>query len=363
MNRLDNGIYTHNQMDKILKSNRDVKYRFELLDKNNIALGEVSATGNINFNAETEIMRCANLEIKDIKDIDYVNARVKIYMQVKTPTGYLEYPLGVFLIASPSRQSTGTSITRSLECYDFAQILKEDKFTSRYFIVKGQNYVQAVISILESSMLFNHDITASQLATNIDFEFEIGTSKLEAINKLLKSINYTPIWFDENGCARSSVYVSPTNRVEEYSYITDNDSIIFSGASQNIDTFNLPNIIVRYTDNVETNFLHAVWRNDNPSSKLSTVSRGRNIVDIASVSDIANQSTLEQYVARLADEQSLYEQIIFNTATMPHHTYMDCLRVKNKELGINDAYIEYEWDLELSNGGKMNHKCRKLVNL
>lgn len=363
MIRLDKNNYTHEQINKILKSNRVIKYRFELLDKNNIALGDISATGNINFNAECEIMRCASLDIKEINDIDYVNARIKPYMQVRTPSGYIEYPLGVFLIASPSRQSNGTSITRSLECYDFAQILKEDKFTSRYYIYKGLNYVQAVVNILESSKLFSYDITASELTTNVDIEFEIGTSKLEAINMLLKSINYTPIWFDENGTAKSSVYVSPSNRIEEYSYLTDSESIIFSGSQQNIDTFNLPNIIVRYTENPESNFLRAVWRNDNPSSKLSTITRGRNIVDITSVSDIANQATLEQYVRRLADEQSLYEQISFNTATMPHHTYMDCLRVENKELGINDTYIEYEWDLELVIGGKMNHKCRKMVTL
>lgn len=363
MNRLDSGIYTHNQINKFLKSNRAIKYRFELLDKNNIALGEVSATGNINFNADCEIMRCASLSIKEINDIDYVNARIKPYMQVNTPSGYLNYSLGVFLIASPNRQSNGTSIIRSLECYDFAQILKEDKFKSRYFIAKGQLYTQAVINILESAKLFNHDITVSQLTTNLDIEFEIGTSKLEAINKLLKAINYTPLWFDENGTAKSSVYVSPKNRIEEYSYITDKESIVFSGANQNIDTFNLPNIIVRYTDNIETGFLRATWINDKPSSKLSTITRGRNIVDIASVSDIANQTTLDQYVKRLADEQSLYEQISFYTAIMPHHTYMDCLRIENKELGVNDTYIEYEWDLELDIGGRMNHKCRKLVSL
>lgn len=363
MNRLDKYIYTHDQIDKILKSNRAIKYRFELLDKNNIALGEISATGNINFNAECEIMRCSTLSIKEINDIDYVNSRIKVYMQVRTPSGYIEYSLGVFLIASPSRQSTGTSITRSLECYDFAQILKEDKFTSRYYIAKGLNYVQSVISILESAKLFSHDITVSQLTTNVDIEFDIGISKLEAINMLLKAVNYTPLWFDENGTAKSSVYISPINRIEEYSYITDKESIIFSGASQNIDTFNLPNTIIRYTDNPETGFLRASWINNNPSSKLSTISRGRNIVDIASVSDIANQSTLEQYVKRLADEQSLYEQVSFDTATMPHHTYMNCLRIENKELGINDTYIEYEWDLELTVGGKMNHKCRKLVSL
>lgn len=364
MIRLDNDAYTHEQMDKILKSNRRIKYRAELLDKNNISLGSIDViNGNINFNAECEITRCANLTIKDNPNIDYINARVKIYMDIMTPLGYKSYPMGVFLIASPSRISDGMRITRQLECYDFAQILKEDKFTSRYFVAKGQMYIQSIIAILESAKLFNHDIMMSQLKTTIDIEFEIGTSKLDAINTLLKSINFTPLWFDGEGVAKSSVYINPSKRVEEYSYLTDRESITFVGVEQNIDTFNLPNMIVRYTDNPEGDFLRATWVNNNPSSKLSTVSRGRNIVDISSVSDIANQSTLEQYVARLADEQSLYEQISFNTATMPHHGYCDCLRIENKELDIYDSYIEYEWSMNLQIGAKMNHKCRKLVSL
>lgn len=364
MIRLDNDAYTHEQMDKILKSNRRVKYRAELLDKNNISLGEVDViSGNINFNAECEIMRCANLTIKDNPNTDYINARVKIYMDIMTPLGYKSYPLGVFLIAAPNRKSDGMRITRQLECYDFTQILKEDKFTSRYFIPKGQLYTQAIVTILESAKIFAHDITASQLTVSTDIEFEIGTSKLEAINTLLKSINYTPIWFDSEGVAKSSVYINPGNRVEEYNYSTDRQSITFVGVEQNIDTFNLPNQITRYTDNPEGDFLKASWVNSNPSSKLSIISRGRNIVDIASVSDIANQATLEQYVRRLADEQSLYEQINFNTAIMPHHAYMDCLGIENKELDINDTYIEYEWSIDLEIGAKMNHKCRKLVSL
>lgn len=364
MIRLNNDVYTHDQMDSILKSNRRVKYRVDLLDKNNISLGEVDLiSGNINFNAECEIMRCANLSIRDNNNIDYINARIKIYMDIMTPLGYKSYPLGAFLIASPNRISDGMRITRQLECYDFAQILKEDKFTSRYFVAKGQMYIQVINAILESAKLFNHDITPSQLTTNIDIEFEIGTSKLDAINTLLKSLNYTPIWFDSEGVAKSSIYINPSNRVEEYSYLTDRESITFVGVEQNIDTFNLPNMIVRYTDNPEGDFLRATWVNNNPSSKLSTITRGRNIVNISSVDDIANQSTLEQYVKRLADEQSLYEQINFNTAIMPHHTYCDCLRIENKELNINDSYIEYEWSIDLKINGKMNHKCRRLVSL
>lgn len=363
MNRLDNEYYSHEQMDKLLKSNRSITYKSQLLDNNNVPLGDITASGTINFSANCEIMRIANLEVKEYKDIDFINNRIKTYMVVNTPLGKVEYPLGVFLIASPDRETNGMSITRNLECYDYAQILKEDKFTNRYMIAKGQLYTNAINTLLESALLFNHDIFVSPLTIPTDIEFEIGTSKLDAINQLLKAINYTPLWFDENGVAKSSVYVSPSMRISEYTYSTDNESIVFQEVKESLDTFNIPNKIVRYTDNPEGAFLRAEWVNNNPSSKLSTVSRRRNIVDIESVSDIANQSTLDQYVQRIAEEQMLYQEINFDTAIMPHHTYNNCLKIVNKDLGINSTYIETEWNINLEVGGRMNHICRKLVNI
>lgn len=365
MNRLDIKNYTHDQMDKILKSNRQIRYKFELLDKNEIPIKEISATGSINFNSTTDIMSQASFEVNELEleNIDLINARIKPFMQVMTPKGYVDYPLGVYLISSPNRNSDGVTITRSLECYDKSLILDEDKFTTRYFIAKGQQYTQVINNILESAKIFNHDITQSLLTTNVDIEYEIGTSKLEAINTLLKSINYTPIWFDCNGYARASVYVSPSMRNDEYSYITDDDSITLAGVNQDIDTMNIPNIIIRYTDNPEGNYLYYKYVNDNPSSRLSTISRGRNIVDCATVSDIANQSTLEQYVKRLVDDSTLYETISFDTAVMPHHDYNNCLRIQNDDIGLDSVYIEYDWTINLEIGGKMNHKCKRLVNL
>ena len=281
MNRLDNGIYGHSQMDKILKSNRRIKYRFDLLDKNEIAIKEISATGSINFNATADIKTGASFEVNEyeLQGIDLVNTRIKPYMCVMTPMGYVEYPLGVYLISNPNRRSDGISVRRQLECYDKCVVLDEDKFTSRYFIPRGQLYTQAINAILESAKIFNHGITASQLTVSTDKEFEIGTTKLSAINQLLSAINYTPIWFDCNGYARSSVYVSPKMRNEEYSYLADEQSITFLGVEQNIDTFNVPNVIIRYTNNPEGEYLYAKYVNDNPSSKLSTISRGRNVVD------------------------------------------------------------------------------------
>ena len=60
-------------------------------------------------------------------------------------------------------------------------------------------------------------------------EFEIGTTKLSAINKLLGEINYTQLVVDEYGYFVSSQYRSPSERVAEYTYKDDNMSILAHG--------------------------------------------------------------------------------------------------------------------------------------
>ena len=103
--------------------------------------------------------------------------------------------------------------------------------------------------------------------------------------------------------------------------------------------------------------------NDDPLSKLSTVSRGRTLVDVQAVSDIADSETLAAYTAREAAEKKIYQKITFDTATMPNHESFDCLYIVNKDLGVQGKYVELSWTLDMKVGGKMQHTCRRAVSI
>ena len=103
--------------------------------------------------------------------------------------------------------------------------------------------------------------------------------------------------------------------------------------------------------------------NDNPNSKLSTVSRGRVITDIESVRDIADKSSLDAYVQRIMAEKKVYQKLIFETLNMPMHETNDCLYVDVNSLGAYGKFIETAWEMNLTIGGKMRHVCRKAVSI
>lgn len=365
MKNLSQNGYTHDEVVEMLTaSNRVVDYEYELLDKNESHLGMVTVTdASIDFDSTALVMGAGAFNIKEVSAIDYLDARIKPYFKLKTPKGWLRYPLGVFLIEAPTRKSDGRKITRRCQAYDKSIILREDKFEERFRVAAGTGYTQAVANILGEVGLINARIIHSDLAVVTDIEFASGTTKLDAINSLLTAINYNPIHFDSSGHPIVDPYIVAEERAPEFSYLTNNKSIVFPGAEENLDAFGCANVITRYLTTPEREVLTATYINSSPESKLSTVSRGRRIVDVAPVSDIANQATLNAYVKRVALEQSLYKTIYFDSAVMPMHEYLECLNLSNSELGSNGKYIETGWSMELEVGGHMKHICRKAVVL
>ena len=356
--------YTWDEVLALLKTSRTVTYGFDILDKNDVAIGEVhSPDCKIFNNTDATIQRSCSLTIIEDKEIDFASERLRPYMKLKTETGMLVYPLGVFLMSSPQRQAQGGAVKRTVECYDKMQILNDDRFDTRYTVPAGTSYTAAVANIVLSAGINMVNITPSQLETVTALEFPIGTSKLAACNELLAAINYYPLYADSYGVVRSKAYELPDGRSIDAFYATDKASIIQPGAQEELDIFGAPNKIVRYLENAERQFMISSVTNDDPNSKLSTVSRGRVITDIASVSDIANQGSLDAYVARVMAESKVYQKIVFETLNMPNHEYNDCLYIEDKELDIAGKYTEISWEMDLWTGGRMKHQCRKAVGL
>lgn len=348
-----------------LHSNRKVSFRYDLLNFDEIKIGElVGEDGSINFSSLAEIKRRGKFNFKEneLNDIDWLNDRVR---PVFILNDEYEFPLGSFIISAPSREAKRGNIFRTVDAYDSTLVLREDKFINRYMIPRGYNYVTAIEQIINSAGVWKLDITPSDLVLNTDREFEIGTTKLNAVNSLLQEINYTSIWVDHMGTIISKPYVLPSDREVEYTYSNDDMSIIKADtASEELDLFEVPNIWVVVASNPESEVLSSVWVNDNAGSPTSTIRRRRNIVDYRQIEDVANQQVLDDYVKRLAYEGSnTFGKFIFSTAIMPHHSYMDCLFCDYSKLNVKNKYIETSWDMDLRVGGTMRHTTRRVIQI
>jgi hypothetical protein len=303
--------------------------------------------------------------VPEATEIDYLSDRIKPHMEIRMRDGnWIDFPLGVFLLSTPTRHDEVNGVYRDIEAYDGLIILDDDKFTSRYNIPAGTKYTKAVEDILKGAGITRFNIADKGDTLSNDKEFKIGTSKLQAVNELLSAINYTPIWVDANGYFTAFQYVSPADRREDYTYADDELSIIYNGMEEELDLTETANSWVVTQSNPEKEPLVSTKVNDNPDSPTSTVNMGRTIVDFREVDDIADQATLDAYVERIAFEASqVFGKLKFKTALMPFHEYSDVLRVKYDSLKIDYRFSETAWKMKLEAGGEMEHEVRRVVNI
>lgn len=348
---------------------RETKFRYDLLNKFDIKIGELdfATGGNISFNSDANIKKIGSFKIREneSRDIDWLNDRIKPYFCIKVNGVWLEYSLGIFIVSTPRKEKKGSYFYRSMDAYDSTVILTEDKFLVRQVFNKDRYYTDVINDIINTAGIWKINIPASPLKLGMAKEFEMGTSKLDAVNSLLKELNYTSLWVDNNGALTASPYQFPVTRTAEYVYANDDLSIITpDDSAEELDLFNVPNIWVITASNPEKLPLSSRYVNSARDSITSTVNRGRNIVHVENIDDIADQATLNNFTSRRAyDTSNVYSTFTFNTALMPHHTFEDCLFISHSEYDINAKYIEKSWSMDLALGGKMTHNCKKVIQI
>lgn len=335
-----------------------LEYKFYLCDNydNVIDVLEVKDDFAITHNMNSTIKRTLELTILDMT-IDLLNKRIKPCVIAENT----EFPLGIFCIESPTKELKNNVVTRKIKGYDKTVILRDDCLLENLFFPNGTIVTNAIKEIIYGSGIRKVDITTSDKILNRDYEFLIGTSRLEIVNTLLEYINYTSIYFGNSGFAEAEDYILPTDREIDFNYITNSISIIKTDRTLELDLFNVPNVFIAISSNGESESLTSIYINDNPNSKVSTVSRGRNITKIYEVSDIANQETLDSYVRRLAyNYTATYEKIVFSTSIIPLHENGNCLYIDDDFGGIRGNYIETSWTIR---NGEMEHNARKVVSI
>lgn len=250
MIKLDENVINKLHM---INGSREINFRYDFFNYDEIKIGELdSVGGRLGLNSLAQIKRNGSFNFKEneLRDKDWLNDKVQ---PVFILNNKYEFPLGVFTISSPTRKLKRKSIYREVEAYDTTLILLEDKFDTRYRILKDTNYVTAITQIINSAGMWKVNIPSIDVRIKTDREFELGTSKLEAVNYLLKEINYTSVWVDQIGNITANTYILPNNRYIEYSYKNDEMSIILPDTGvEEIDLFNVANKWVVVATNPET---------------------------------------------------------------------------------------------------------------
>ena len=351
-------------------NSRRVSFRYDLLDKNDIKIGQLDGiSGKIDFGEFNAIKRSARFSINEYlqHEIDYLSHEIEPWFILHMPGGgVVEWPLGVFLLESPNRVIRGKTSGREIGAYDRTIVIEEDKFTERYFIAEGTNYVGAIVKMLNESGITRINITPSPMELREDREIPAGEKKKDAINTLLSEINYKSIGADERGVLFSAPYIEPSLRPVTQIYSAKRESIIDPGFTLGWELAGKANVFTRVVRNLGgASELISTFANDSPLSPLSTINRGRRIPDYQEIDDIPDQASLDVYVKRAAIEaSSVYNPITFGTALMPTHGSADTLFCEFPTVFEGaQKFEETAWGLDLRFDGLMTHEARRVTAL
>ncbi|GAK09016.1 hypothetical protein JCM19038_2827 [Geomicrobium sp. JCM 19038] len=278
-------------------------------------------------------------------------------------SGYAEFPLGVFLLSTPQREYQGSNRYRNIAAFDKLQILVDDGFTSRFIANQNELVTDVVRKIMTDAGISKINLERSDVRFPTWMDWSPDVSRLEVVNDLLRIINYDPVYVDEYGYFISRPHRNPDQRGSEYTYETDQLSVIGEGATVTEDTFDIPNEWVGIVSEPDRVPLTYTYQNTNPDSPTSIPNRGRKKTSYIDV-DAVDLASLQGIVQKQAFEDSqIFTEMQFNTALMPHHSYNDVFTVRHDPLGINARFQETGWQMPLSAGAMMTHTVKQIIRM
>lgn len=354
-------------LESLRSSSRKMRYEYIITDQYGTPIGMADIVdGNVTFDSTRQVMRTFSGTIRrnDLVKLESIDYRLVPYMILDMDSESYRWPLGLFII-QPEVNHIGYQTYVRIQGYDMGKVALDWKTDRREYVAAGTMYTSNVAYMLDEMYTDTADIQQSLKTQMYDFEWDIGTDRLTIINDMLTGINYNPLHFTETGRPIVDEYIEPALRDITMYYTTENQSVIVDGITRNSNMFDVPNVFVRYTENIDAVYTISVYENNDTSSPYSIPNRGRRIVDSESVNNSdADQTTMDAYVRRVAIEKSqAAETLTFTTLNMPWHGYRDVMMLFVPEYNISGKYVETGWSMSLTNGGLMTHNVQKAVSV
>src|SRR5690606_2446751 len=321
------GIYAPPAGDP-LAGRRTERVRVELLDDQDRlrgTLGGVQVGGTVELNVNRPIRGGGNLVLTrelnadpwpmpdgelllDLADVDWFRDRIRIWWEVQDgPT----WPLGTFIISSPSDQYQDGWVSKPVELLDKLAVLQQDAVPRSYSLEAGTVVTAAIANLILEAGETAMAITDSEATLPNGAVWPPGTPRLSIINDLLDSINYFSLWTDGMSRYRAAPYVRPDARPPSYQFRQGDLAIHSPEWQREQDLYSVPNRVVLVTQgSAEEEALVSVYPESEEESDallgpLGYTGRGRWITMTEEGVEAVSQEALDSLARqRLLDQVS-----------------------------------------------------------
>lgn len=342
---------------------REIAYKIKIL-RNNASVStlewDADDAPSVDMDSEAEIK--SSLQGTFLINPDY--DPLKDELQPVIVTDGQETPLGVYACATPSYSGEGSSRRMTIEAYDRCWKVQSTRTEAVLHFSAGTKYMAAIDQLLTGAGISLIMRTDSEAVFPADREdWDIGTDYLTIINDLLKEMNYNPLWFDAGGYAHIEPYTPPSSAVIKRNYSARDIRRLpmLPGCEEETDIFSAPNVFICICSNADrTASLVAISVNDSPMSSKSVFRRGRRIVEVVKVDQIADQAALQAYADRLRTDSMMATQAVtFYVPAEGGHGMQDVISIDHPDVG--GIYMELGWSLTMAQGESMAITARRTV--
>lgn len=289
---------------------------------------------SISRDSDTDTLGSASFEVNDMLGECYI----RVYL-ITLQNGIKEkYPLGTYLVQTPSSTYDGKVRSVSIDAYTPLIELKETKPPLGYSLLKGAK-------IMESAYLnIREQARAPVVRTDTDdvlygdFVADTDETWLSFDSDLISNAKYT-LDLDEMG----RILFAPKQDIGSlqpiWTYTDDNSSILYPEMSMTHDLYGIPNVVeVAYSSGNDRYYSRVV--NDDENSPTSTIARGREILyreTSPSFVGSPTQKQVDDYAEKLLSELSSLEYTVSYSHGYCPVRLGDCVRLNYTRAGLRDV--------------------------
>lgn len=285
----------------------------------------------INRDSDAETLGSADLAIAESLGECYI----RVYL-ITIQNGVREkHPLGTYLVQTPSYSFNGKIRDISIDTYTPLLELKESPIPIGYYVPKNENVMDIAYRLAREHC--RAPVVKAECPTELFGDFVANTSDtwLSFLIDLISNAKYK-FALDEMGRILFSPNQDTASLQPVWTYTDDNSSILLPDLTINHDMYGIPNVVeVVYSDGVENYYARVV--NDDSSSPISTVNRGREIVYRETDPSVIGNPTnnrIQEYAERLLRELSTLEYTVTYTHGYCPVRLGDCVRLDYKKAGL-----------------------------
>jgi hypothetical protein len=263
---------------------------------------------------------------------------IRIYL-VAIQNGYKEkFPLGTFMVQTPSTSFNGKLMNVSMDAYTPLLELKEKLPPLGFSVAKGQNIMDMVYNLASENARAPIVKATCDKTVYSDFVANTEDTWLTFLIDLAANANYE-FMLDEIGRVLFAPKQDTASLQPVWTYSDDNSSILQPELDLDHDMYGVPNAVeIIYSNG--SNYFHTKIVNDDPNSPISTVNRGREILHRETDPSISGNPTkeeLDQYAERLLSNLSTLEYSVSYTHGYCPVRVGDCVRLNYERAGLTNV--------------------------